>query len=165
MASSGASSINSLNSQILAVLSGQVFLSGTGELTLSVAGNVRMVLQNPAGSGKQLYVEKLDVFSSAVGFAELLVNPTAGVPTAVRPANNVNFGSAAVAVGRVLADTSATTALSGGIDSGVSVGVGVNVLTRYELAPIIVPPGVSLGIQLPFTGAANASVNIYWLEK
>lgn len=146
------------------VLSGQLFLAGTGNLTLSVAGNVRMVLQNPAGSGKSLYIVKLDAFATAVGFAELLVNPTAGVPTAARPVNNAMFGALTAAVGLLFADTSAATALSGGVDSGVSVGVGNNNLTSYPLPPLVVPPGVSLGLALPFTGSANATVNLFWYE-
>lgn len=143
---------------------GEAFLGGTGMLTLTVAGNVRMLLSNPTGSGKTMYVSKLDVFSSAVGFGELFVNPTVGLPTVLMKSNNVYFGYPTTAVGTLHADTSTTTALSGGVDAGVSIGVGSNALTVYQLPPIIIPAGVSLGIQLPFTGAANASVNAYWWE-
>lgn len=145
-------------------VSGELFLAGSGELALSVAGNVRLLLENPAASGKTLYVVRLDSFATAASFAELLVNPTAGLPAAERVANNVNLGSAIAAVGKVFADTSATTALSGGVDTGVSVGVGANVATPHPLPPLILPPGSSLGLALPFTGAANASVNVYWYE-
>lgn len=145
------------------VAAGDVFLSGTGEMTLSVAGNVRMLLSNPAGATKQLYLYKLDVFASAIGYAELFVNPTV-VPTVARRVNNVNFGSGVTAFGVIYADTNTTTALSGGIDSGISVGAAPNILTVYNLPPIVIPPGVSLGLQLPFTGAATATVNAFWWE-
>lgn len=144
---------------------GIMFLAGSGDLALAVAGNLSLTLQNPTGSGKSLYVTRLDVFATATGFAELLVNPTAGLPTVQRRVNNVNFGSSTVSVAVVMADTSTTTAMSGGIDSGVSVGAGVNALATYELPPMVIPPGVTLGLALPFTGAASASVNLYWYEQ
>lgn len=150
----------------LAALEGEMFFGGTGELILSLAGNVRVVLANPAASGITLYVVRLDALSTAVGFAELFVNPTAGVPTVIRPINPANFGSGRAAKAQLFSDTNATTALGGGTDSGVSIGVGSNSLQRYELAdtPLIVPPGVTMGVALPFSGAANATFNVWWFE-
>lgn len=151
---------------VLATLEGEMFFGGTGELTLTVAGNVRVVLSNPATSGLTCYVVRFDALSTAVGFAELLVNPTAGVPTAARPINPANLGSGRAAKAQLFSDTNSTTALSGGVDSGVSIGIGSNSLQRYDLmdTPLIVPPGAMLGVALPFSGTATATFNLWWFE-
>lgn len=148
--------------------SGSVFLAGTGNLALTVAGNARLAFANPSGSGKTAFVFALSIMATASGFGELYVNPTAGVPTATRPANNVYIGNPAAAVCVVTADTNATTALSGGTDSGVAIGIAANTHETFlsDLPPLVVPAGITLGINVPFSATtSNTSVNVYWFEQ
>lgn len=95
-----------------------VFLAGSGNQALSVAGNFRIAVVNPAGSGKTLHIFKFDSYATASGMGELYVGtPLAaltGVPTAARRINNVAFGSGVASVAQVYADTNTTTALGGG---------------------------------------------------
>jgi hypothetical protein len=160
---------NPLNSAAQATLEGHAiggtaFLTGTGNIAMSVAGNVRMTISNPAGSGKTVYIVRLSAFATAAAFGELLINPTAGLPVAARAVNNLLVGSAVAAVAQVKVDQSATTALSGGTDTGVAFAVPNGTMHIAELPPLVIPPGVTLGIAVPFAGAANASVNVYHYE-
>lgn len=143
---------------------GAVYLSGTGNIALSVAGNLRLTIANPTGSGKTLYIYRLSTYSSAAGFAGLFVNPTLGLPVGVRPVNNVYVGNPTVGKGVVNADENATTALGGGTDTGVTFGIPAGNHSIFDLPPLIVPAGVTLGVNVPFTGAANATLNAYWYE-
>lgn len=148
------------------VRSGQLFLAGTGQLSLTAAGNARLTLQNPANSGKTLYVYRLGIYSTSSSFAELLVNPTTGLPaSAARPNNNLYIGNPTTAVAVLKGDTNLTTALGGGTDSGVALGFGANVREEIDFNPLmIVPPGVTVGFQIAFTGAATLACTLYWVE-
>lgn len=154
-----------------AIVNQNVYLVGSGNQALSAAGNFRIVIENPVGSAKILHIFKLDSYSSAAGFGELLVGAPgvalAGLPTTARTINNVYFGSANSSVAKVFADTNLTTALSGGIDSGISIGVSAGTVTSYlvDIPELQLQPGFSLGINVPFTGAANVSLNLFWYEQ
>lgn len=145
---------------------GQAFTSGTGQLTLTAAGNLRGTLTNPAGSGKSLYLYKLSVFSSsATGFARMRINPTSGLPTMLRPSNNNFIGHPTKAVGELRADTDLTTPLAGGADSGIEFAFASGETRETELPPFIVSPGLTLGLAVPFAGASTVIANVYWWEE
>lgn len=147
-----------------AVRAGRLFLGGSGLQTLTAAGNIRLAFTNPTGSGKTAYVYKLSGGGSALIYAHLYVNPTAGVPTAARPANNLYFGYPVTAVCALYADQNLTTALSGGADSGIDILFGANADTTFREYPIIIPAGVTLGVNIPFTGSGSGAFNLYWEE-
>lgn len=158
--------VDTQDPQTVAIQAGELFLAGSGELSLTVAGNARITVQNPSTSTKNVYIYRLDIFSSMAGFAELFVNPTTGLPSGVRPNNNLLIGNSTTANAIINADTNSTTALSGGTNTGVSIGAGANVLTSYPFNPLmIIPPSVTVGVNVPFTGSANISINILWQEK
>lgn len=141
----------------------KVYFAGSGRLTLSVAGNIRGALANPAGSTDNIHVLRMSGLGTAVGWATLLYNPTTGLPaTAARRVNN-NILSMAGDNSVLKVDTDTTTALGGGTDLGTVIGVPAG--RRFEInfaIPIVIPPGASLGVGIPFTGAADAAFSLYW---
>lgn len=142
------------------------YWAGTGKLDLAVAGNVRAVLQNPAGSGRNIYVARVTGLATGTAWANVYLNPSVGVPTAAaRPVNNAVLGAATSPVGIIRVDTDTTTALSGGVDTGVVLGIPANNRFSIDLAPFVVAPGVSLGFNDAFAGAASVAMSIYWWEE
>lgn len=145
---------------------GQAYTAGTGQLSLTVAATVRGTLQNPSGSGKALYVYKLSIFSSgATGFARMRINPTTGLPTEVRSANNNFIGHPTAAVGVMKADLHSSEGLGGGTDSGIELAFPSGESRDVTLSPFIVSPGITLGLSVPFAGSTTVIVNLYWWEE
>lgn len=144
---------------------GKFFLAGSGRLTLSVAGNIRALFSNPVGSGKTISIVRMAGFTTQTGYASILLNPTAGLPEGTpRPALNGVAGGGVPRVGVLLVDTNATTPMSGGVDTGIVLGMPGGARTSIDLPPIVLAAGVSLGINVPFAGAADATLSIYWIE-
>lgn len=156
------------NGVTAAVLKGKQYTSGTGPLSLTAAGNIRATISNPTGSGVNVSIFRLVWFSNAMGEASLFLNPSAGLPaTAVRPRLNAIAGTAG-GLGEVKADTSATTALAAGTgtDTGVIIGLGANVREVVDLPPIVLTPGVTLGINVPISATTSRSVlSVLWFEE
>lgn len=141
------------------------FWAGSGRLTIAAAGNFRATLANPAGSGRNLHVEKLVVFSTVRDWVNLYINPTTGLPvTAARIANNAVLGAAA-GVGVYKADTDTVTPLGGGTDTQVVFGSGPDDMGVVELPPFVVPPGTTLGLNSNVAAAAEANINLFWYEN
>lgn len=144
---------------------GRVNLAGTGRITLNVAGNLRIVVANPAGSARTMSIVRLAGLTTGTGWASILLNPTTGVPaTAARPILNAVAGGGIPSLLTLRADTSATVPLGGGIDTGLVLGMPGSERVSLDLPPIILTAGVTLGINIPFTGAADAALSIYWIE-
>ncbi len=142
---------------------GKVYFAGSGRITLSVAGNIRATLTNPATATTNIHVVKMAGFTTAITWAKLLLNPTTGLPaSAARPVNNNILGQPGdISVLKV--DTDATVALGGGTDMGADVGLPN--AARWELefnVPEVLAPGVTLGIAVPFTGSADATMSFFW---
>lgn len=158
--------VYTVNAVTAAVAKQKFFLAGTGPLTLTVAGNARATIQNPAGSGVNVFLARLSVFSNAAGEANLFVNPTAGLPaTAPRPHLNAIVGAPGAAA-VIRADTDATTALSGGTDPGVALAFGASDRISVDLPPLILSPGVTLGINIPISATASRTLAaVYWFEE
>lgn len=145
---------------------GRLLIAGTGQLTLAVAGNVRATLENPAGSGRNLLVLRFQGMATSAGWATLRVNPTSGLPVAAKAHLNsiVGLGSG---VGLVKADTDTATALGGGTASSVTLGLpaGTRFLHDFTAAPLVLTPGVTLGIGAAFAGAASVGCELMWAEE
>lgn len=157
-----------------AISLGKAYIIGSGRISLSVAGNVRGLLANPVanananpdGSHRRIIVLGLSSFGTGTGWATIYNDPTTGLPaTAVRPRWRMNPYAGDVGTAEMQVDTNATTALSGGTDTGVVIGLPPN--AREEMRPIgrVIAPGASLGINIPFAGAADASFNLYVVEE
>jgi hypothetical protein len=143
---------------------GRAYIVGTGRIELSVAGNLRAVLSNPAGSGVVSTVVALSGQSSAQGWVQFFRNPTTGVPTvAPRPVWRINPHRGAPAVSELRVDTSAVTALTGE-ETGVTLGspAGSRVEVKIGL-PLM--PGETFGVNIPFAGSAIAALAVYVVEE
>jgi hypothetical protein len=139
---------------------------GTGRVELSVAGNLRVLLANPTGSGVIATIVGLAGLSTVTGWPEVIIDPTAGLPaTAVRPVLRLNPVGGTTASLQLTADTSATTALGGGTNTGVVLGTPAN--QRFVISPLglIIPPGSTRGINTAFTGAATVALAVYVVEE
>lgn len=145
---------------------GRAFLVGSGRLTLSVSGNVRGIIQNPAGSGVNTVLAGLAIFGTSTSWASLYLNPTAGIPvTANRVGMNAAAGGGHPRQTILRVDTNATTALSGGLDTGIVIGTGAGSRESLDMPfSLILAPGVTLGINVPFAGAADATMTAYLTE-
>lgn len=148
-----------------AVAKQRFFMAGTGKLTLSLAGNLRATIGNPAGSGRMVYIARIAGLASAgPGWARFRINPTTGLPTGLKTPINVVIGSVVTAVTEVNADTSTTTAVGGGTDTGIDLGIPTGERISIDLPPLVLSPGVMLGINTPFAGATDTALSVYWFE-
>lgn len=149
-----------------AVAQQRFFLAGTGPLILALAGNARVTFANPAASGRNVHVGRLAAFSNAAGEASLFINPNTGLPaTAARPQLNAIVGAAG-GVAVLKADTSTTTPLSGGTDTGMILAFPANTRLSVDMPPLVLTPGVTVGINIPIAAASSRSIMaIYWLEE
>jgi len=43
-------------------------------------------------------------------------------------------------------------------------GLPPNARTKLDFPPLVFPPGFALGINVPFAGAADATMSFYWWE-
>ncbi len=146
------------------VANGRFFLSGTGRLSLAAAGNVRCTIQNPVGSGKTISIIRIAGLSTGTGWASLYVNPTNGLPVPARIVSNAVMGGGLPPIGVVRADVDLATPLSGGLDTGLVLGIPANSRVSIDGPPFVLGQGVTLGINIPFAGAADAALSVYWRE-
>lgn len=147
------------------VAQGKFFLASSGKLVLSLAGNVRALFRNPANSGKMMSIVRMAGFTTGTGYAGILLNPTTGLPTSTpRPALNAVAGGGIPRLGVLTVDTDTTVPLGGGVDTGLVIGMPGGARTSIDLPPLVLAPGVSMGINIPFAGAADATLSLYWVE-
>jgi hypothetical protein len=63
-------------------------------------------------------------------------------------------------------DTSTLTALGGGSDSGLLVGFAANAREEIDLPPLVLTPGVTLGVNIPISATSSRTVMaVYWWEE
>lgn len=148
------------------VAQGRFLISSTGRLTLTLAGNVRVTIANPAGSGRNLNLLRLAGMATAVAFGSTFLNPSTGIPaTAIRPRLNAIVGGGDPGVGQVRADTNTTAMAAGtGTDLGISLGFGSGQRTQIDLPPLVLTPGQTLGVNVSFAGAGDVEAAAYWYE-
>lgn len=141
----------------------KVYFAGSGRLSLSVAGHIRGTLANPADATNNIHILRLAGLGSSLTWANLLYNPTSGLPASAARRVNNNILSQPGDATLMKVDTDATVPLGGGTDLGTTLGLPAG--ARFQLdftIPIVIPPGGSLGIAIPFTGAADAAFSVYW---
>lgn len=147
------------------VVQGRFNIAGTGRLNLTVAGNIRITISNPVGSGKTVSILRIACLATATGWASLILNPTTGLPvSATRPILNAIAGGGIPPVAQVKVDTDVTTPLGGGTDTGVVLGIPTTERVEINTPPLVLGQGVTLGINVPFGGASEMSGSVYWVE-
>lgn len=144
---------------------GRAYITSTGKVALSVAGNLRVLISNPS-TDTVVTLAGLAGLATAAAWATIYRNPTTGLPaTAARPSLRVNpmRGQAPITIVRV--DTDATVAMSGGENTGELIGLPGG--TRYHVPVLgaVIPPGETLGVNVPFAGAADVSCSLYIVEE
>lgn len=140
------------------------FVAGSGRLTLGVAGNIRCLLSNPAGSEREMWIERLVVTATVTGWAQVRRSPTTGLPATLRTSHNAVLDGAP-ATCTMHADTDATTAIGGGTLLSDTPGIPANTRVSIEMPPLVLRPGVTLGFNVPIGGAGDASLSAYWFEE
>lgn len=147
------------------VKNGTAYIASTNKINLAAAGNVRITFENPAGSGKTVYIYSFisatDI--AALVFAELRQTPNSGLPSASGNIINQDRGSAATSIAVVKGDSDVLTPLGGGTKlTDLEVPSGRSVFNEQLL---VIPQGGLLGIQVPFGVAANSLFRVlYWEE-
>lgn len=146
-------------------IDGKAFTAGSGRINAGGATNVRGLLRNPAGSGKNLFLHSLVAMCTQTVFGELRINPNQNLPSAARLVANKKIGGPA-AVGLVDVDTSLVNPLGGGTLGSTALSLPAN--SRSEIRfhmPYMLAPGISLGLAIPLTGAGDLSFNLVWWEE
>lgn len=144
---------------------GRAYITSTGRVALSLAGNLRVLISNPT-TDTIVTVAGMAGLATAAAWATIFRNPTAGLPaTTARPSLRVNplRGQAMSALVRV--DTDATVALSGGENTGELIGLPNGTRFQVPILGAIIPPGETIGVNVPFAGAADVSTTLYLIEE
>jgi len=152
-----------------AAFEGRAFRAGSGVSAIGAGNSVMDVtLENPSTTGEIVVVHQLVVATTVTGFGTLLVaapgaeftNPVPGAGNLI--ANARIGGPACKQVMRSRVSTAAGS-LGGGVASSMAVGAMAGTRVSFDLpAPIIVPPGVTLGLTFPFVGVGTASMTVLW---
>lgn len=139
------------------------FMAGSGVLTTGVGSSLRATLENPVGSGRNLYVYSFSAFSSDLSTLQLRINPGSNLPSTARtPANKVIGGPASVA----LMKSDLGSSLGGGSLSSTELRMEANrrMLVNFE-QPLRLGPGVTLGIGWTLGVAGTFNTNVSWYEE
>jgi hypothetical protein len=143
---------------------GRAYIVSTGRVALSVAGNMRILIENPLSA--PLTVLGMAGMATAAAWATVYRNPTSGLPTAPpRPHLRVNPTAGEGMSALVRVDVDATVALAGGENTGELIGLPGG--TRYQIPVfgVVVPATQTLGVNVPFAGAADVSCTLYLVEE
>ena len=148
-------------------------LNVSNPLPPTVANRFNHTFTNPVGSGKNIFVTRIDV-SSSVGanYPSIYRNPTGNLPTTVQLYLNADLSVVTAPVAVLKADISAQTAqgagaFTGGTLIGYSHGPGALLGGSYEksLSPFLVPPGTSFGVTSQYLNAIILWVAFEWWEE
>jgi hypothetical protein len=138
---------------------GRAYITSTGKVALSIAGNLRILISNPSAD-TIVTITGLAGLATAVAWATVYRNPTTGLPvTAARPSLRLNPLKGQAPIATVKVDADATVAMSGGENTGELIGLPGG--TRYQVPILgaVIPPGETLA------GAADVSTSIYLVEE
>lgn len=147
---------------------GGAYLASTGKMNLAVAGNLRITFNNPSTSGKNVVIQQLvgANSASAMAWAEVRLGPTTGLPaTALIVPKNAIWLAANdnnLSVVEMRADTDTTTPIGGGTKV-LDLAVPPGRREVYSLT-IVLTPGVMVGVNVVFAGAADSVLNAYYYE-
>ena len=151
------------------VRAGNAFATSSGRVLSSAVGNWRGVLKNPATHTKNLFLYRAEVCANLpITYMMMSINPTTGLPgvTNRRYAYNVNFTSATTSPVTLDWDFDLATPLGGGIPTPFAFPVANDAgLLRFEFPPLVIPPGISLGFNVSYSGIKEGSLLLWWWEE
>lgn len=148
---------------------GKSYMLSTGRVVSpNGLGNWRGVIKNPATHTRNLAIYRLDIMVNLdLTYIALSLNPTLNAPILnPRVAYNVNLESA---ITRPVTlnfdfDTTNILPLAGGFPTEIVFPVIKGAQSSTELPPLIVPPGVTLGFNVPYKNVNEGALNVYWWE-
>lgn len=148
---------------------GRQFIVSVPRVTVALLSNLRVTFQNPSGSGKQFMITSLAIGTSAaaLSYASLFISPTTGLPVAGTPAGN-SIPALCTYIGKTagaavtLYDTNATP-LSGGTAVG-EIPLMAGSYTRFNEGIYIIPPGVTMGINVAMAVSVSALIKLFYTE-
>ena len=145
---------------------GRTMQGGIGPVSTPNGQTFKLELSNPVDSGRSLNIERLRVFADTVDeFLELRVNATAGKPSTLLSAVPGKL-SAPAGLGLLKYDVNAT-AMTGGVVQQWKLPFTRGSLYEFDaLGTRIVPPGVSVGVQMSNTSGSSSNIVIVvdWIE-
>lgn len=150
---------------------GRAYILGTGQVQLGLAGSVKLLLENPAGSGRIATLAGFTGFSTNSGWAFVVRDPTGGLPTAApRVGLRLNdppagYPPAGEPPTSVLRAESGTSELTGGTATGIDIGLPNG--NRFDVSPIglLLYPGQSVGVNSSFGAATDIEVGMFVVEE
>jgi hypothetical protein len=92
------------------------------------------------------------------------VDPEAGLPIVTPTVSNALLVGASASTAQIGFDIHTTVALAGGVDLGLVVGLPEGSRVAIDLPPLILPPGHSFGLEVPFSAEADFTASLYWIE-
>lgn len=130
---------------------------------------LRTIINNPAGSGKNLLINKITFGSGGANSMRTMRinNPTTVIATAITPSNAMLSGGLTT-IATAFGDTSLTSLAPTPAASAFGVVPTTGLTREVNLPPVIVPPGSSIGYQVynPNTlAAADAAFTMNWTEE
>lgn len=145
------------------VSSGLVWFAGTGTVSLATSDHSKVLITNLISSSKTLIITQLTFFASQPVFVNGFITPTTGLPTTTKLINNAIFDGRVYDGPTTLKADVSTTALSGGIAVGATLGVGAGLATQIT-GPLILPPGNIFGMDAQATGNTTFAASLSWIE-
>lgn len=160
------SSLDTVASSALAKKAGEqkVFIAGAaitlGGLASAERANLQLI--NPTGSGKNLFVFALSLYSTIAMQVKYVENATqGGTPVTITP-RNLMIGSPATSVATA---SHSVTDSTGGTEWSNQSRITVDGPIILQLPPIIILPGNSLLIKGTVGDAHTFSANAYYFEE
>lgn len=144
--------------------SGFSFWSSTGLVSiLALGGNFQATVKNPVGHTRNVFLHKAIVYSSVASvYARFYYNPTTNIPTTAKAVHNQRLNSGITTPVEVKSDLLGN-APTGGTDTSILLGLQSLNHISYDLTIVLVP-GQMIGINMPFTGIAQALMSFVWVE-
>lgn len=159
--------------ELEAVFQQRAFIGSTTNVALTADQILAIVLANPLGSGRNLFLTSrrfstTQANSSAVLEYQAWINPTVVLSTPGVAVNRWQGAPVGVGTVRYQAGAAAGIVMGGTQGSGESVRTGGGATAREVL--VILPPGQSLGFTLTGQGqnvgqAIRASITLEWFEQ
>lgn len=148
-----------IDSMVRKLEDGKVFVAG-GKVNLTAAQTGTVSISNPVGSGKTVFVTRLELAADSNMDATYTMNP-ATVPGAAAAATNLNQGSATAAVGVVKA---AVGSVTGGTTMSPVTRLGANATVPRDTL-IALPPGKSYAVAVTAGVTAAFYAYLRWYEE
>lgn len=150
-------------------INGEWYAAGRGPMSVPNSQALRVTIENPLGSGRLLLLHRFRPWSSTdPDDFGVMAGPTTNLPVFVVASGNRRVGLPA-GVGVVRTDVGVP--MSGGIAteyrSPIASGPGTTSYTEFIVYPtIIVPPGVTLGVNVtnPSGSTAQMTALLDWRE-